>query len=354
MEIERDREDVRDLIADTANGIFAAIGPLASDAARSAGESVSWFASGWDMLVENGFVQAMRSEDEGGVGVAAALMIVRLSGAAALNLPLAEAMGADWLLASAGLPPAGKPTVFASGPLAFTGVDADIRLSGTIHDVAWGRMCDLVCMGQLDGQAVITTLLRDDIVVTEALNMADEPRDSITLDIVIDPEAIAPLPDGFGPATPQRLGAVLRAAQLAGAAQAAVDMTIGYSTERKQFGRALSRFQAVQQLVAVMAGEATAATVAVDLAATALAAGLPMEAVAAAKIRSSEAAGKIAAAAHQIHGAIGFTREHALQLLTRRLWSWRNEFGTEFEWATALGRSLAARPEALWPAITDF
>ena len=42
-----------------------------------------------------------------------------------------------------------------------------------------------------------------------------------------------------------------------------------------------------------------------------------------------EAAGIGAAIAHQMHGAIGFTQEHQLHYLTRRLWSWRDEFGNE-------------------------
>jgi hypothetical protein len=54
-----------------------------------------------------------------------------------------------------------------------------------------------------------------------------------------------------------------------------------------------------------------------------------------------------------VHGAIGFTHEHSLRRLTRRLWSWRDEFGTESHRSRELGGGvMAAGADALWPTIT--
>ena len=76
--------------------------------------------------------------------------------------------------------------------------------------------------------------------------------------------------------------------------------------------------------------------------------------IAVAKIRTGEAAGLGAGIAHQCHGAIGFTYEHTLHFVTRRLWSWRAEFGAEVHWAATLGREVAARgADALWPYLTS-
>ena len=76
-------------------------------------------------------------------------------------------------------------------------------------------------------------------------------------------------------------------------------------------------------------------------------------AVAAAKLRAGEAAGAVAAIAHQVHGAMGFTLEYPLHRLTKRLWSWREEYGDETYWGIELGRTMArAGAEGLWPAIT--
>jgi alkylation response protein AidB-like acyl-CoA dehydrogenase len=82
--------------------------------------------------------------------------------------------------------------------------------------------------------------------------------------------------------------------------------------------------------------------------------GLAMFPIAVGKIRTGEAAGLCAGLAHQIHGAIGFTQEHSLHFFTKRLLSWRNEFGSEVEWSILLGRHLAAAgADRLWPEITE-
>ena len=61
----------------------------------------------------------------------------------------------------------------------------------------------------------------------------------------------------------------------------------------------------------------------------------------------------VARLAHQVHGAIGFTQEHKLHHLTRRLWAWRDEAGSELHWSRVLGTELLARgADGLWPALT--
>jgi acyl-CoA dehydrogenase len=55
-------------------------------------------------------------------------------------------------------------------------------------------------------------------------------------------------------------------------------------------------------------------------------------------VRAGQAAGIVAVNAHQVHGAIGFTEEHELHRYTLRLWSWRDEFGSERAWQERLGR----------------
>jgi acyl-CoA dehydrogenase len=140
-------------------------------------------------------------------------------------------------------------------------------------------------------------------------------------------------------------GPLLRAAQLAGAAARARDLAIEYARERTQFGQPLNRFQAVQQELAEMAGEAALAAAAVDQALD----GSELRGLAA-KIAAGRAAARVAAISHQVHGAIGFTHEHSLHRVTTRIWTWRDQDGTEAELATTLGRALAGRD--LWEATT--
>ena len=153
------------------------------------------------------------------------------------------------------------------------------------------------------------------------------------------------------------MGAAVRSMQMAGALEAILDLSVRYANERVAFERPIGKFQAVQHNIARLAGEVAAALAAAGSAADAIARteifdeAVLLE-IAAAKIRVGEAAGEGAAIAHQVHGAMGFTREHVLQRFTRRLWAWRDDFGSESEWAVKLG-SLVARqgPTALWPML---
>ena len=148
------------------------------------------------------------------------------------------------------------------------------------------------------------------------------------------------------------IGAAMRTQQIAGALTRITEMTTQYAQDRVQFGRPLGKFQAVQQNLAVLAGQAAAAVAAADLAAEAVADGLKLLPIAAAKARAGEAAGIAAAIAHQVHGAIGFTFEHNLHFLTRRLWSWRDEFGKDSVWHRLLAATWQAGADNVWAEIT--
>jgi acyl-CoA dehydrogenase len=148
----------------------------------------------------------------------------------------------------------------------------------------------------------------------------------------------------------------VRAAQMAGGLEFLLAQSVKYVTERKQFGRPLAAFQAIQQNLALLAGHTAAAGMAAQQAFHVVDRtgenGDPSFEVAVAKVRTGEAAGLGAGIAHQAHGAIGFTYEHSLHFVTRRLWSWRAEFGAESHWSVALGRQVAAQgADALWPRM---
>ena len=137
----------------------------------------------------------------------------------------------------------------------------------------------------------------------------------------------------------------------------ALDTAVTYAGERKQFGRPIAKFQAVQQQLAVMAGQVAAAGAAADVGVEALAvddAARQEFLIAIAKTRVGDAATLASEIAHQVHGAIGFTKDYSLQLSTRRLWSWRDEFGGDSEWAAKVGAYVCAGgADALWPTLTD-
>ncbi len=146
-----------------------------------------------------------------------------------------------------------------------------------------------------------------------------------------------------------RTMAFLRAAEMAGALEAALDLSVQYTRQRQQFGKALASFQAIQQQLAVLAEETAAAGMAADAAAVALDNGDGAFACAAAKLRANRAAAVATGIAHQVHGAMGFTQEYDLQKFTRRLWVLQSEFGNERYWADRIGAGVAARgAENFW------
>jgi acyl-CoA dehydrogenase len=136
------------------------------------------------------------------------------------------------------------------------------------------------------------------------------------------------------------LQACLYAAQMAGAMQRVLDMTLQYANQRVQFGRPIGKFQAIQHQLAVMAEQTLAARMAAQIGCAS--SGLLPDRLRAAiaKARTSEAAVEVAALSHSIHGAIGFTHEFDLQIYTRRLHHWRLGAGSESHWHDVLGTAL--------------
>jgi alkylation response protein AidB-like acyl-CoA dehydrogenase len=149
-------------------------------------------------------------------------------------------------------------------------------------------------------------------------------------------------------------GALARACQMAGAMQAALDLSVGYVRERVQFGKPLSTFQAIQQQLALLAEETAATNMSAIAACRALDRGAARFEIASAKLRANIAVGTVTSVAHQVHGAMGFTKEYKLQKLTRLLWQWRSEYGNDRHWGDVLGRFFARHgAEGFWPALVQ-
>lgn len=343
-------DDIGAMVASTATGIFQPLSPLSNVALREPAERGKFDAAGWKALQEVGFPLALLPEERGGVGTDHALAIARLAGAAAIPLPIVETMGANWLLAGAGLDPTDEPLGFSDARVTLRRTDGGWHVSGQATAVPWARSCGVLLAGSDGDDSYIVRLAPRSFDSAAGCNKAGEPRDDCTIGVIVSGDHVGRLVNG--PDIIRGIGALLRSAQIAGAIGAAVTMTTEYVRERRQFGKPLAAFQAVQQLLAVIAAHAAAARVSVDLGSGGLDIALDKRRVAIAKARTSEAAGLVAATAHQLHGAMGFTREYPLHLLTRRLWSWRDEFGSESEWSIALGRELAPSGRALWSEIT--
>jgi acyl-CoA dehydrogenase len=347
-------DNTGDLLRETATRLFQE--HCEAPSLRAAEKA--WPQAAWDAVEEAGLHRALVPEEAGGYGVpvADALSLLRVAGEHALPLPLAETLLASWLLAGAGLPIPDGPLTIApvvAGETVSLHRQADVwRLQGTATRIPWGRSAAAAAvLTAHDGVPHVALVPSELWEVAEAENLAREPRDTLTLDVV--PEAVAPAAAGMGPAQLRAVGAAMRSLQMAGALAHITAISVQYAQDRVQFGRPIGKFQAVQQNLAVLAGQTAAASAAADLAAEAVAAGVRLLPIAAAKSRTGEAAGQGAAIAHQVHGAIGFTYEHTLHFFTKRLWSWRDEFGNEAEWNLFVGRHMAkAGADRLWAEIT--
>ena len=347
-------DNTSDLLRDTASKLFAE--HTTADQLRAAEQGV-WPAAAWAAIEEAGLHRALVPEEAGGYGlpVTDAFSLVRIAGKYALPLPLAETLLASWILAAAELEIPDGPLSLAPVAEATLNMDrtpSGWHLTGTAARIPWGRnVPHLVALAEHDKIPLVALIPSSGWQAEPGENLAREPRDTLTFDAALPDHMVAIAP--IGPDDLRRAGASLRALQISGALTRITAMTTQYAQDRVQFGRPIGKFQAVQQNLAIMAGHTAAAIAASDLAAEAFARGLRPLPMAAAKSRCGEAAGIAAGHSHQIHGAIGFTYEHSLHFFTKRLWSWRDEFGNEAEWNLFLGRHMArAGADSLWAALT--
>jgi acyl-CoA dehydrogenase len=294
-------------------------------------ERTGWAESIWDALERSGYIDLTSVELEDAIG------LLMLAGEHAAPVPLGEATLAGRLL---GAVPDGRVSVAPSGELRFEGG----TVTGTARRVPWGRVVERVVV-VIDDQAVV--LATAGAGIKPQTNLAGEPRDELTFDHV-RPDDVRPT-DGHL----RELGALSRAAMMSGALTAMARLTIAYAGERRQFGRPIASFQAVQQHLVSIAQDVSLVATAVQGAARAAQRGPAGFEIAAAKVLASRAALNATRAAHQVHGAMGMTREYRLHHFSRRLWAWRSEYGDEQYWSRRLGHAVVgAGADRLYPLIT--
>lgn len=291
----------------------------------------------WRDLDETGLLSLLLSEEAGGIGADAATFaaILRLAGRVAAPGPLAETCVGRWLAEAAGLPvPEGALSV------------------STCWRIEGGR---LQGGGAAPGGAGVQTvvLLCDEALAlvpaaavgaTTRINLAGEARLAFPAEIAAP--GLATLPPGIA----SRAGTMLslgRLAMILGALDRVLALSLEHASTRVQFGRPIGKFQAVQQNLAVLAGGVGAAAAAVGAAARETGAGGSGLLLAAARARLGEIAVEAAAIAHQVHGAIGTTRDYELQFHTRRLAAWRLEQGSPRAARQSLARTFAGTAQGL-------
>jgi acyl-CoA dehydrogenase len=352
---------VKQLISD---GINRILGDGVKRKALDAFEGGHWPRDLWKLVVDNGFQRILEEDGKPADDWQNAEPVLFALGYHRAPLPLAETVLANWLCAKAGLPVTDDPATVidaaASNVRLYFNSDgaSKLLLSGTAHRVPWASACErlLVC-AMLDGRPVLAALPAKaaGITIETGRNLASEPRDTVHfLNCAVRP---VELDLGLGVSRAQFViarpvelyGALARAVCMAGAATSVLDQSVQYVKDRIAFGRPLARFQAIQHMLAEMGSETAAATMAAASACVAAGGARAGLEIAVAKVRAGQMATSVSRIGHQVHGAIGFTQEYSLQLGTRRLWSWRQEFGSDAEWAQQIGQAaIAAGGNGLW------
>lgn len=348
---------LREMLVDTTTRM---LGDLADPQALVNAKGDSWKAPLWRALEEAGLTRAWAPEalNGSGAGLADGFEILRIAGSFAVPVPLAETLLAAWLLAQAGLRiPAGVLSVAPASEGERLTIGADGRISGRARAVPFARDAAHLAIVAHGAEGLTIALIRaEDCTIERRSNIAGEPRDDVTFDAV-KAIALADAPAKFRDETLLLMGAAVRAIQMSGALSAILERSVAYANERVAFERPIARFQVIQHNLARLAGESAAALAAAGSAGDAIANAAVFDdavflEVASAKVRVGEAAGEGSAIAHQVHGAIGFSAEHALHRFTQRLWAWRDDFGSESDWALRLGNRVAANgADALWPML---
>lgn len=304
----------------------------------------------WASVTDLGLAAALVPEERGGAGLDWSDLagVFEALGAYAAPVPLGETIIAAWAVAATGFDlPDGLAVPYA-GMLQHDAATGTV--TGVASNVAWGNVATHVVglAGEAD-RRLLCLLPAAGAVRRAVSSIGRDPRADLRFD------SVQPVFQATCAIDLESPLALLRSGQMAGAIARCLELAVEYGNTRVQFGRQIGKFQAIQHMMAELANEAAAARTAARLGLRRFGSSAAPSATAVAKIRCGIAAGKATAVAHAVHGAIGVTEEHILHYLTRRLWQWRDDAGTEHAWAERLGHAaLAQGGQSLWKNVVEL
>ena len=293
----------------------------------------------WAEMVGLGWCGLTVSEAQGGLGLGAAAVasVCRQLGRVVAAEPVIEcAVVAASLLASAPDQQSRlhdlldgstfytcpwSPAAWRS-PLQVSRSGADYVLNGTLAQVPLGHEADVILVpGLCDGVLLLCAIARDSAGLTVQVRaLADG-----TCDAQLQCVALRCPPSAVMPITTQAvqqalaLGAVAGSAYLIGLCEALFETTLDYLRTRRQFGRALGSFQALQHRAVDMYMHLRLCVAALDEAVTACDHGGDSQlACARASLRASDTATMVLRESIQLHGAIGYTEQCDVSLYVQR------------------------------------
>jgi len=338
----------QDMLRRSARGLCERLFPLAT-VRRLERERAGHSPEFWAALAEGGFLALRIAEADGGAGLGcldAIIVAEELGRALVMSSYLDSAVLAARLIALAGtktqrgiwLPRIAEgaiiaPAWFEAGE-AFPG-STTARRSGDGLIVSGGkclvpfvasahRLAVLARHPEIDGELVIALVdpTAPEVSVVPQSNHASFPLAKVSFaDVAVPADQCIGLTCGIRKAWDRAFTEMLVAvaAEAVGGAERALEITVAYAKERKQFDRPIGGFQAIAHALADRAVEIEGAKGLVYQAAWTLDQGLDaMRLASIAKLEACAAFRRMGAAAVQTHGGLGFTREGDAQLYFRR------------------------------------
>ena len=344
MDLDFTEEQV--MLADLARGVCSECSPVA--VVRAAEESESGFdAALWKQLGETGLIGLGLPEALGGGGQSAlegAIVYEQLGRALAPSPHFVSAVVCGELLVGAAAEALQKEWVpkIATGDAIFSlawlepdrsssergvalvaeAAGGDFTLSGVKRHVPFARSATRLLVLARSGDGVDLFLVDPadpGCTLTAQRTLASEAQCELRLDGV-RAERIGAAGTGWShfESTLQR-AIILAAAQAVGGADRALEITVDYAKQRKQFGKPIAAFQSISHYLADAVTCVSGARTLVHQAAWAASVGKPLSRLAPmAKLYACQTFRNTTATCQQVWGGVGFTVEYDIQLFFRR------------------------------------
>jgi alkylation response protein AidB-like acyl-CoA dehydrogenase len=324
------------ILKDTARKFFAGESPIAT--VRKAIETETAFdATLWTKLAEQGFTGIITPEEYGGMGLGNVELVLLMEEAGYALLPgpffSTVALAGNVIDACAspeqkkeylgriadGRARATVALVEAAGSWDTEGLKlsfAGNKLNGTKLFVTDAAVADVIVV--IGGDGIFVVDAKAPGVHVEPMKGMDLARKLYSVDFSNTPAERLGNAGGLSRALDVATTALC--AEMTGGMQRVLELAVGYAKTRKQFGKPIGIFQAVQHLCADMYLETESSRSAVYYAAWALEENMPdaMAAVSVAKMYASDASRSVGNRGIQVHGGMGFTWENDIHLYYRR------------------------------------
>ena len=302
-------------------------------------------ASLWQAILDNEYI-AIGLQDTGTKEEAFQLMT--LFGRYAIQLPFGQVVVANWLKERYTMHDSQLAVIAYETNLKAERDDTYIRLSGNITALpVIGTALSILVFVEVEEHYYCVRIPYETLEFQLNKTLSQQQQVTYTLnDVVISLQDTKPIRKAEVELF-KSYQITATTALLIGALEKMLELTVEFVKQRKQFGRPLASFQAIQQQLAIFAGEVGAAKTAflnaiVEENQSIISASF-------AKVRASKAASISIPIAHQVHGAMGITEEYSLHHYTLNLAVWREQYGSERQLTIDLGkRAIASNVEELW------